>query len=120
MGFDMKKFLAIYLGTPAGMEKWKAMDEGKRKEAEKTGVEAWNRWGNANAKSIVDQGAPLGKTKRIDAQGVSDTRNQMAAYTMVEAESHEAAARLFEEHPHFMIFPGEAVEVMECLPMPKM
>jgi hypothetical protein len=43
----------------------------------------------------------------------------MAAYTVVEAESHEAAARMFENHPHFTIFPGVAVEVMECLPMPK-
>ena len=116
----MKKFLAVYLGTAAGMEKWKAMDEAKRKEAEKTGVEAWNRWGTTNAKSIVDHGSPLGKTKRIDAKGVADTRNEMAAYTVVEAESHEAAAKLFENHPHFTIFPGTAVDVMECLPMPKM
>lgn len=116
----MKKFLAIYLGTAANMEKWKAMDEARRKEAENAGIEAWNRWGNANAKSIADNGAPLGKTKRISAKGIADTKNEMAAYTIVEAESHEAAARMFEKHPHFMIFPGEAVEVMECLPMPKM
>ena len=28
---------------------------------------------------------------------------------------HEAAAKLFQSHPHFTIFPGDAVEVMECL-----
>ena len=116
----MKKFLAIYLGTAGGMEKWKALDEAERKEKEKTGIEAWNKWGTAHEKSIVDHGSPLGKTKRIDAKGIADTRNEMAAYTVVEAESHEAAARMFENHPHFMIFPGVAVEVMECLPMPKM
>jgi hypothetical protein len=37
---------------------------------------------------------------------------------VVSAESHAAAARLFEGHPHFTVFPGEGVEVMECLPMP--
>lgn len=116
----MKKFMAIYLGTAANMEKWKAMDEARRKEAEKAGIEAWNRWGTAHAKSITDNGAPLGKTKRISAKGIVDTKNEMAAYTIVQAESHEAAARMFEKHPHFMIFPGDAVEVMECLPMPKM
>jgi len=26
--------------------------------------------------------------------------------------------RLFENHPHFSIFPGDAVEVMEVLPIP--
>jgi leucyl aminopeptidase (aminopeptidase T) len=116
----MKKYLAIYLGTPAGMEKWKALDEAKRKEAEKTGIAAWNKWGTDNKNAIVDHGSPLGKTKRIDRNGISDTRNEMAAWTVVEAESHEAAAKLFEKHPHFMIFPGTAVEVMECLPMPQM
>lgn len=39
--------------------------------------------------------------------------------TIVEADSHEAAARMFENHPHFSIFPGDSVEIMECLPMPQ-
>ena len=116
----MKKFLAVYLGTTAEMEKWKALDEVERKEREKAGIEAWNKWGNTHTKSIADHGAPLGKTKRISGKGIADVRNEMAAYTVVEAESHEAAARMFENHPHFTIFPGVAVEVMECLPMPKM
>jgi ribosomal protein S17 len=38
----------------------------------------------------------------------------------VRAESYDEAAKMFLEHPHFMIFPGDAVEVMECLPIPKM
>ncbi len=42
----------------------------------------------------------------------------MTGFTVVQAESHEAAARLFENHPHFMAFPGEAIEIMECLPIP--
>jgi hypothetical protein len=29
-----------------------------------------------------------------------------------------SAARLFEKHPHFMIFPGESVEIMPVLPIP--
>ena len=27
-------------------------------------------------------------------------------------------AKLFEKHPHFTIFPGDSVEIMECLPIP--
>lgn len=42
----------------------------------------------------------------------------MAGYVIVQAESHEAAAELFERHPHFAIFPGDSVEIMECLPLP--
>ena len=75
-------------------------------------------WGAANAAAIVDQGSPLGKTKRASAQGVSDSKNALTGYVIVQAESHEAAARLFESHPHFAIFPGDSVEIMECLPLP--
>ncbi len=57
----MKKFLAVYLGSPASMNKWANLDE---------------------------------------------------------AESHEAAAKLFLSHPHFSIFPGDSIEIMECLPIP--
>ena len=68
--------------------------------------------------AVQDHGAPLGKTLRVDKQGVHPIRNAMAAFVVVDAPSHDAAARMFEGHPHFTIFPGDGVEVMECLPMP--
>jgi hypothetical protein len=37
---------------------------------------------------------------------------------VIEAETHEAAARHFRNHPHFTIFPGDAVEIMEIMPIP--
>jgi hypothetical protein len=116
----MKRFLAIYLGTPSMLETsgWKTMDEGKRKELETKGIRAWGDWMAANKAAIVDPGGPLGKTKRTAAQGVSDTKNSMTGYVIVQAETHEAAARMFQKHPHFTIFPGESVEIMECLPIP--
>ena len=49
----------------------------------------------------------------------SDTESK-AGYVVVQAESHEAAAKMFEGHPHFTIFPGDSVEIMECLPIPEM
>ena len=116
----MKKFLAIYMGSAAAFGKWKTMDEETRKQKEKAGKEAWMKWVKVNEKSIVDHGSPIGKTKHISAEGIADTKNEIGAYTIVQAESHEAAAKLFENHPHFTIFPGEKVEVMECLPMPEM
>jgi hypothetical protein len=115
----MKKFLAIYLGTASAYEtEWKTMDEVKRKKLEASGFKAWGEWMTANQAAIVDQGGPLGKTKRTGAQGISDSRNNMTGYVVVQAESHQAAARMFENHPHFTIFPGDSVEIMECLPIP--
>ena len=116
----MKKFLAIYLGSASGFERseWNAMDEAKRKKLEASGIEAWGKWMATHSAAIVDAGGPLGKTKRAAAQGVSDTKNRMTGYVVVQAESHDAAARMFENHPHFTIFPGDSVEIMECLPIP--
>lgn len=116
----MKTFLAVYLGSAAGMDAWKKMDEAQRKPLEAAGVQAWHAWVKTNEKAILDSGGPLGKTKRISKQGIADVRNEMGAYTVVQAESHEAVAKMFENHPHFTVFPGDAVEVMERLPIPGM
>ena len=118
----MKKFLAIYIGTAATFEKsnWNARPEAQRRQIEQEGMRAWAEWGAKYQKSILVQGGPLGKTKRISSTGVSDIKNNMTGYVLVQAESHEAAARMFENHPHFAIFPGAAVEVMECTSIPGM
>lgn len=118
----MKRFLAIYLGSkdsPA-FQQWNALPEAERKERQRAGMEAWMRWSKVHEKSILEAGGPLGKTMRVDANGVSDASNAMAAYVVIEAESHAATAQLFANHPHFSIFPGQSVEIMECLPTPKM
>jgi hypothetical protein len=114
----VKNFVAIYTGSGGAIGKWKSMPEDQRKEREAAGIKAWNEWVEKNKSSIVDIGSPLGRTKRASPAGVSDTRNNMTAYTVVQADSHEAAAKLFLNHPHFTIFPGDGVEIMECLPIP--
>ena len=116
----MKKFLAVYMGTGAARSnaQWAKLDESKRKEIEAKGIKAWMDWGATNAGAIVDHGTPLGKTKRASKQGIADFKNSLTAYVIVQAESHAAAAKLFENHPHFTIFPGDSVEIMECLPLP--
>ena len=115
----MKKYLAGFTASPAAMDAWMTMDPGQREAKEKAGMSAWKDWATAHAKDIVDHGSPLGKTKQVSAKGIADIRNNMGAYTVVQAESQDAAAKMFEKHPHFMLFPGEAVDVMECLPMPE-
>jgi hypothetical protein len=116
----MKKYMAVFTGSPDAMAGWQALDATERQRREAEGMQAWKRWVESNAQAIVDNGAPLGKTKRVTKDGIADTRNNLAAYTVVQAESQEAAARLFENHPHFAIFPGDGVEIMECLPLPEM
>lgn len=114
----MDKYLAIFLGSKESMDAWMALDETSRKEKETTGTQAWKDWAQSHATFIIDIGSPLGKTKKITKDGITDIRNELGAWCMVQAESQDEAAALFLNHPHFMIFPGDAVEVMECRPMP--
>lgn len=118
----MPKFVALYVGSPEAFAKsgWATLDEKTRKEREVAGMMAWGEWQEKNKRVMADEGSPLGKTKRIDASGVSDISNNIAGYIIVEADSHDAAAQLFLNHPHFSIFPGDAVEIMPCNPMPTM
>jgi hypothetical protein len=116
----MKTFLAIYMGTQEALKRglWTELGEDERKARVAKGMTAWMEWGTAHAAAIVDQGGPLGKTKRASPAGISDIKNSVTGYVIVRAESHAAAAKMFENHPHFSIFPGDSVEIMECLPMP--
>ena len=118
----MKKFLGVYLGAmhDENFKKWMAMPEAERKQKEGEGMAAWGKWMQDHAHAVLDAGGPLGKTKKADKSGVSDTRNAMSGYVVVQAGSHEEAAKMFENHPHFTIFPGESVEIVEILPMPGM
>lgn len=117
----MKNYLAVYIGSEASFEAsgWHALSEAERKQRENAGMQAWGQWVAQHQGAIVDVGTPVGKTLRISSNGIEGARNQLTAYTVVRAESHEAAAKMFEGHPHFAIFPGESIEVMECLPMPR-
>ena len=100
------------------MSKWNELSEAEQNERRQKGIAAWHAWGDQHKDAILDMGGPLGKTKLISSSGIADIRNAMTGYTLFKAESHEAAAKLFEKHPHFTIFPGEGVEVMECMPIP--
>jgi len=114
----MKTFLAIYTGTPAAMSQWDTLSEEQRQARMREGIAAWHAWAETYKVQIVNIGGPLGKTKKVGPAGIEDIRNAMSGYTLVQAETHEAAAKLFENHPHFTIFPGEGVEIMESLPIP--
>jgi hypothetical protein len=60
-------------------------------------------------------GLPALATKRTSDTGVADVVNEMTVFVVVRADSHEAAARLFEGHPHMTIYPCDCVDVMPLL-----
>jgi hypothetical protein len=116
----MKNFLAVFTGTPETMKRsgWDALDEAARDARTQAGMAAWQAWMATHQARIVVTGGPVGKTRRVSAGGTADAHNNICGYVVVSAQSHDEAARMFENHPHFSVFPGEAVEIMECLPVP--
>ncbi len=113
-------YLAVFLGSMTGPKfaAWHALPPDERQKKEQEGIAAWKAWVAKHQGAILEMGGPLGKTKRVDTNGITDVSNELGAFTVVRAASHEAAAKMFENHPHFSIFPGERVEIMPVLPIP--
>lgn len=114
----MKNYLAVFLGSAAAADAFRSAPD--RAEREQKGMQAWMKWAQDHEKDIAQMGSPLGKTKKVSKAGIEDIRNEMGAWVVVKANSHEEAAKMFENHPHYTIFPGDRIEVMECLPIPQM
>jgi len=113
-------YLAVFVGSKnsAKFAAWNALSESDRRAREQKGMAAWKAWVDKHQAAIAGMGGPLGKTKKVDGHGIADISNIMGAYTVVRAASHEAAAKMFEDHPHFSIFPGASIEIMPVLPIP--
>jgi hypothetical protein len=112
---NMKKFLVLYLVPASVMADWAKTDPATKQAEEQKMHAAWGKWMGDHAKMIISTEAG-GKTKRVTTSGVSDTRNDIVLCSFVEAQSHEAAAKAFEDHPHLRI-PQSSIEVMYVRPM---
>ena len=113
----MKKYIALYMAPITVLEQ---MMKNSSKEDREKGMKAWTAWMDVNKSSIVEMGAPLGKTKTVTADGITDTKNEVCGYTVVEADSHENAAQLFVSSPHLTTMQGATIDVLECMDMDAM
>jgi hypothetical protein len=113
----MKKFLVLYMANGAEMAE---MMRNSTPEQRKKGMEAWTKWMDHHKASLVDRGAPVGKTKHIDSKGAKDSKNNVGGYSIVQADSADAASKMFgKDMPHLQM-PGAWVEITEILEMPGM
>lgn len=110
----MTKYLAIFHG-PASDDDIEEFTQEQQQEF----MKAWSKWAHDNKDAIVDYGTPLGQTKRVTQDKISAIKNDLVTYTLVQAESHDDAAKIFLSHPHTTLFPGTSIDVMECRPVPK-
>jgi hypothetical protein len=110
-------YLAVFTSnkTSPRWRAWYAMSEAERRARDEEGLAALAAWDEAHRDVIVYEGGPLGPTKRTSPEGVTDVVNELTVFMVVRAPSHDAAARMFEGHPHFTIFPCDSVDVMPLL-----
>ena len=110
-------YLSMFLSNKSSpsWQAWYALTEEEKRAKDDIGLAALKAWDEQHRDSIVYAGGPLGSTKRTTREGVEDAVNEMTVFVVVRAASHEAAAKLFEGHPHMTIFPCDAVDVMPLL-----
>ena len=115
----MPHFLAVYTMQPQDLAAFRALPKAEQKAVDDKGLAAWQAWEERNAAHLRNLGGMVGKTTRIAKDGtVAPFTNTICGYVIVEAESAEAAARLFADHPHLTTFPGDGVEIMPFLSGP--
>ncbi len=113
----MKKYLAVFVAPIEAYDKMKEEMQSKSSEQKQQEMETWMQWMQAHKESIVDNGGGVGSAKRVTGGGeVTDVRNEIGGYMIVQAESAEGAAGIFKDSPHFGVT-GGGVEVMEIMQM---
>ncbi|MBR0656751.1 YciI family protein [Plastoroseomonas arctica] len=114
----MPRFLAVYMMEAENVARFRRLPKSEQDAIDARGVQAWAAWEAANAARFADRGGMVGKTRRVSRDGMADAANAICGYVIVEADSIDAAARLFENHPHFAIFPGDTVDIMPFVTEP--
>jgi hypothetical protein len=103
---------------PEDLAHFRSLPKAEQEAIDAAGLKQWTEWEQKNIAAFPDRGGMVGKTLRVSRDGIAKAVNPFCGYIVVEAESIEAAARLFEHHPHFSTFPGDGVDIMPFLTEP--
>ena len=79
------------------------------------GMAKWKAWLGGLGDAVVNPGTPLGKSKTVSSGGVSDDggSNSLTGYSIVKADSMEAALEMAKECPFLDMGTIEVAEVKE-------
>lgn len=103
----MSQFLLLYTGG-AGM----ADDPADQEQI----MAEWGAWYGKMGEAVTDGGAPFGASKNLTDSGVGDGPpgdTPATGYTVIEADSLDAAVAACDRHPHLVH--GGQVQVFECI-----
>lgn len=106
----MKTFLALYFAPAAAQ-----MEAAKATAAERAeGMKPWFAWKDQHEAHIQDFGAPTQPSLRIDGdRRWTQSGSDLGGYSLVQAETLDAAKAMFQDHPHLAWVPGCRIELAE-------
>jgi len=108
----MPRFLAVYTINSADLASFRGLPKAEQDAVDTKGLAQWAAWEERNAAIILDRGGMVGKTTRVTTHGIAEAENPFCGYLVVEAETAESAAKLFQDHPHITVFPGDGIDIM--------
>ncbi len=103
----MAKYMVMYTG---GMGMAASPEEQEKIMAD------WGAWYGMMGAAVADGGAPFADSKHLKGNSVEDgplSSNPPTGYTVIEADSLDAAAAACKDHPHLKH--GGQVEVFTCI-----
>ena len=108
----MKKFLVLYRMDMDAMRKMMT----ENPDMGKKGMEEWGMWMKKHMAEFADAGAPTGKNSEVSASGSVEKSNDIGGYSILQAESKEAAAEILKDNPHLKM-PGATIDLAEIVSM---
>ena len=103
----MKNYVFVYRGG----RKFESPEQGAKHMAK------WKAWVGGLGDASVNPGSPFGKSKTVSSGGVSDDggSNHLTGYSIVKADSLDAALKMARACPHLDI--GGTIVVAEVVEM---
>ncbi len=110
----MKKYLVMYHAPPSFNEKMAGM----KPEEMMAEMGKWKTWMDDVGDAMVDMGTPLAGGQTVLKSGYKNSNREVSGYSMIQAESMDAAMELLKGHPHLAMDDSCSIEIHESMPTP--
>ena len=108
----MAKYLYLYRGPATPMDAFTPEQQAEQGRL-------WGEWIGRTGAALTDVGAPLGSRSAVGDDGSSPEPSDQNGYSIVEADSLEAARALTKGHPFLGEGKGRfSIEIFELTPIP--
>ena len=109
----MKKFVALYYNTSGKHQAPPTMTE----EEKAAMMAPWGEWQAKYGDRVVNMGSPfMPASASTNGNNWSTSKNLVTGFSIVAADSLEAAQEMFVGHPIYN-YPDHAIEISECAAM---